>query len=274
MNTRLDSHHAAVRAAHLSQSPPLLQSDQPSWSFRRPAGRHAGFILALIGLALSLWPLPPAQAATWTPTGTMATARKFHTATLLPNGKVLVAGGSDNSAELYEPTTRGWTPTGRMATARWGHTATLLPNGKVLVAGGFGANGGITEELDSAELYDPATGTWAATGTLVRPCGATTATMAMDGKVLVAGGYDDFYPDAVLQSYDPVSGKWTASSLASGRCFHTATLLPSGKLLFAGGWGTGTYLSSAELSDPGSGTEVLTGTMQAAPMVPHINPVA
>src|SRR5215831_11256327 len=77
----------------------------------------------------------------WTPTGSLGTARSAHTATLLPNGKVLVAGGYNgsylSSAELYDPGTGTWTATGSMGTARRGHTATLLPNGKVLVAGGF-----------------------------------------------------------------------------------------------------------------------------------------
>ena len=81
---------------------------------------------------------------TWTTTGALSTARYDHTATLLPNGKVLVAGGysisSDylSSAELYDPATGTWTATGALSTARYDHTATLLPNGKVLVAGGYG----------------------------------------------------------------------------------------------------------------------------------------
>jgi len=90
------------------------------------------------------------QSGTWTPTGSLATARFNHTATLLPNGKVLVAGGYDGdfqlaSAELYDPATGSWTATGSLESARNGHTATLLPNGKVLVAGGYGY-------LSSAEL--------------------------------------------------------------------------------------------------------------------------
>ena len=83
---------------------------------------------------------------TWTATGSLATARYHHTATLLPNGKVLVAGGFDGSgylasAELYDPASGTWTATGSLATARDYHTATLLPNGKVLVAGGFDNSG-------------------------------------------------------------------------------------------------------------------------------------
>ena len=103
----------------------------------------------------------------WSATGSLGTARDDHTATLLPNGKVLVAGGENGSgalasAELYDPATGTWSATGSLATARDYHTATLLPNGKVLVAGGFNGSG----DLASAELYDPATGTWSATGSL------------------------------------------------------------------------------------------------------------
>ena len=109
---------------------------------------------------------------------------------MLPNGKVLVAGGYDGSgslasAELYDPASGTWTATGSLATARYAHTATLLPNGKVLVAGGYDGSG----ILASAELYDPASGTWTATGSLATARDDHTATLLPNGKVLVAGGY-------------------------------------------------------------------------------------
>lgn len=126
----------------------------------------------------------------WSTTGSLATARFLHTATLLQNGKVLVVGGSDSSGialasgELYDPATGTWTATGSLAVGRWNHTATLLPNGKILVAGG--ENGQVV--FASAELYDPATGTWAATGSLTSTRVFHTATLLLNGKVLVAGG--------------------------------------------------------------------------------------
>jgi len=105
---------------------------------------------------------PPqaAQAATgtWTATGNLNTSRHFHTATLLPDGKVLVAGGYYfqmgemkplQESEVYDPATGTWTATGNLNTARGGHTATLLPDGKVLVAGGGGSSG----LLNSSEVY-------------------------------------------------------------------------------------------------------------------------
>ncbi len=96
-------------------------------------------------------------------TGNLANPRYRHSATLLPNGKVLVAGGAGTSAELYDPATGSWTVTGSLATARFRHTATLLPNGKVLIGGGLDLNLNL---LASAELYDPTLGIWTATGGL------------------------------------------------------------------------------------------------------------
>src|SRR5439155_1631242 len=131
---------------------------------------------------------------TWTATGSLGAARGEHTATLLPNGKVLVAGGVSNSysflvnAELYDPASGTWTATGSLGAARSDHTATLLPNGKVLVAGGFNGNLDTGFNLASAELYDPASGTWTATGSLGFARGAHTATLLPNGRVLIAPG--------------------------------------------------------------------------------------
>jgi N-acetylneuraminic acid mutarotase len=172
----------------------------------------------------------------------METVRYGHTATLLTNGKLLVAGGLDEignalaSAELYNPATGGWTPTGSLAAARFQHTATLLANGKVLVAGGDAT--GI-----SAELYDPATGTWTPTGSLANPRAYDTATLLANGKVLVSGG-----GNSSVELYDPATGAWSLNgSLTTARFGDTATLLPSGKLLVVGGNNSGTF---AELYDP------------------------
>jgi N-acetylneuraminic acid mutarotase len=113
-----------------------------------------------------------AQSGTWTGTGSLSTPRAVHTATLLPNGQVLVAGGQDASglalasAELYNPTTGTWTVTGSMATARRSHTATLLANGEVLVVGGIGNSNPQAPCLASAELYNPSTGQWTPTGNM------------------------------------------------------------------------------------------------------------
>src|SRR5207249_11438090 len=118
----------------------------------------------------------------------MTTNRYYHTATLLPNGKVLVAGGKTggvtlSSTELFDPATGTWTKTGPLNFARYFHSATLLLNGQVLVAGGYGGN-----VLSSAELYDPATGKWTATNAMSTPRGNHTATLLRNGRVFVAGG--------------------------------------------------------------------------------------
>ena len=150
---------------------------------------------------------------TWTLTGSLNTARYLHTATLLPNGMVLVAGGLDSglnaldSAELYDPASGTWTLTGSLNTARVAHTATLLPNGMVLVAGGFDTG---LNALDSAELYDPASGTWTVTGSLNTARYYHTATLLPNGMVLVAGGLDSCSnTSASAELYDPASGTWT-----------------------------------------------------------------
>ena len=202
---------------------------------------------------------------TWTATGTMITARKYHTGTLLPNGKVLVAGGAGNtspfsSAELYDPATGTWAPTGAMAAARDSHTATLLPNGKVLVTGGRNT---FYYPLSSAELYDPASGTWTTTGSLVAARYYHSATLLTNGKVLLAGGYDNNGSLASAELYDPSTGKFVATgALLTARCYHSATLLPNGKVLAGGGMRSGNLaLSSAELYDPLTGKWSGTGAM-------------
>ncbi len=144
----------------------------------------------------------------WTATGNLGTPRDSHTATLLPSGKVLVAGGFGSSgfalssAELYDPATEMWTATGSLGTPREFHTATLLPSGKVLVAAGSNLSG----DLSSAELYDPATGLWTATGSLGTRRESHTATLLPSGKVLVAGGTNRVTALSSAELYDPGLG--------------------------------------------------------------------
>jgi hypothetical protein len=114
--------------------------------------------------------------------------------------------------------------------------AILLPNGKVLVAAGINSNSYGADILASAELYDPASGTWTATGSLATARDLPTATLLFDGKVLAAAGISDSGFIASAELYDPASGTWTATgSLATARDTHTATLLLDGKVLVAAG---------------------------------------
>jgi hypothetical protein len=192
---------------------------------------------------------------TWSSTGNLVITERWvagTTATLLANGKVLVAGGY--GAELYDPDSGTWSATGKMATPRYNHTATLLADGRVLVAGA----------TDSAELYDPATGSWTAT-TNMRATGNTrfdsiTATLLQDGTVLVVRP-----TSAAL--YDPATGTWTATGNMArpGTPYQTATLLSDGTVLLAGGGNRSDApeppWTAAELYDPGTGSWITTGTM-------------
>jgi CSLREA domain-containing protein len=203
----------------------------------------------------------------WTPTGSLNSARFSHTATLLPNGKVLVVGGQ-TFGELYDPATGTWTWTNPMNTGRYNHTATLLPNGKVLVAGGL--NGG---SLKSAELYDPAKNTWAETDNLYFSRDGHVAALLPNGTVVAAGGFDTKYIEEGTseryhywtETYFPQEEMWTPTgSLNTARREHTATLLSNGKVLVAGGEGSGVALGTAELEDPATGACAPTGSLNTA----------
>ncbi len=228
---------------------------------------------------------------TWSTVGPLNEARGGHTATLLADGKVLVAGGAESelafpiidSAELYDPETQLWTTTGALIEARAIATATLLANGNVLLSGGYDGGG-----MKTAELYDPVAGMWSATAELSDPRANHTATLMPDGKVLVAGGFDAgllFINSA--EFFDPGTGTWSsAGSFVGTRHVHTATLLSNGKVLVAGGFDgfylvggfDGVSLGSAELLDTVSslvmasneGTADLT-MAQAAGFIYHEN---
>jgi PKD repeat protein len=216
----------------------------------------------------------------WTLTDSLTNAVRNQTATLLPNGKVLLVGGYNYSvnafaaAELYDPAAGTWTSTQPLNLARSYHTATLLNNGLVLVAGGAtNANGG-TGATTSAELYNPTNGTWTLTGSMHTPRYTHTATLLPSGKVLVAGGQStNAYPNIIASAelYDPATGQWTTvNPMATQRYSHTATLLPNGKVLVAGGGVTNSLLvtGACELYDPTDGSWSSTGYM-TYPLVNH-----
>jgi hypothetical protein len=151
----------------------------------------------------------------WKVAGDLAAGRFNHTATLLRDTEVLVAGGQGingiilASAELYDPTAETWTATGSLTVPRWFHTATLLPNKRVLVAAGLTGTP-ISNAKASAEIYDPAIGTWTATSSLAVPRWAHTATLLPNGQVLAAGGANTTLL-ASAELYHPGTGRWTAT---------------------------------------------------------------
>jgi N-acetylneuraminic acid mutarotase len=224
--------------------------------------KHRNAAAAL--LALGLFASPSANAQLFTNVASLNTPRYQHTATLLADGKVLVAGGRSgngfvylNSAELFDPANGTWTPIASLNTARCAHTATLLANGTVLLAGG--SNGA---SVSNAEIYNPVGGTWSTGGSLHAARADHSATLLSNGKVLVAGGNNGSVYLASTEIYDPAAGTWsTVGSLGNARELCTATLLPGGKVLIVGGYNNGTVLSSAELYDPTSQTWSPTGSL-------------
>jgi Galactose oxidase, central domain len=224
--------------------------------------RRMACLLFTLGVGLLARPCA-ATPGQWEYTGSLNTARSGHTATLLSDGRVLVAAGEGGpeylrSAELYDPATGNWSVTGSLHFTRDLHTATLLPNGRVLVAAGVSGFFAQT----TAELYDPATATWAITDSLHTQRYLHSATLLPDGRVVVVGGFDDNEAIPNAELYNPAPGTWTETgSLGTGRFAHTATLLPDGKVLVAGGGGNQATLASAELYDPTTDTWTPTGNL-------------
>jgi hypothetical protein len=174
------------------------------------------------------------------PTRAMHVARTGHTATLLKDGRVLIVGGGDATAELFDPATGTFSFTGAPVMGRLGATATLLSDGKVLIAGGLGLTAGPDGHLsllNTAELFDPVTGTFASTGTMVQARQQHIATLLENGKVLIAGGYvGHICFTASAELFDPATRTFSPSGfMLSERVGHTATLLGSGEVLVVGG---------------------------------------
>ena len=209
-------------------------------------------------------------ANTWSQAATLSTPRSDHAATLLQDGRVLVAGGNSDigqvlaSAELYDPASNKWTPTVQMALARRTPSATLLKDGAVLVVGGLPypehAGGAI------AELFHPAIETWTPAGSPTQPAvvgDGFAMTLLRDGRVLICGGASPTYLGSALASgfiYDPGLDRWfSTSQMAHGRVYPSASQLPSGRVLVAGGrdaYTNGATLNTTEIFDypPASGT--------------------
>jgi hypothetical protein len=262
-----------------------------------PSPSPSPMVRANLTLAPSAAPSPsPTPTPAFVPVGRMIDARMDATATLLPNGKVLVAGGSPGagglsgpavlaSAELFDPATRVFTATGSMKVARTDASSALLPDGHVLIVGGYGCRKAKTctpddttyggGALTSAELYDPATGTFAPTGSMSAARCNAAATVLPDGRVLMLSG-----GSGLAEIYDPTTGKFTKDGsllndyAGSYDTTHVgcptarAALLPNGRVLVAGYVGES---SAAELFDPTSGKSTET-TLVLPPLPSGSNP--
>jgi Galactose oxidase, central domain/Kelch motif len=218
--------------------------------------------------------------------GSMAQARREHTATLLSNGKVLIAGGFviDNggnrslaTAELYDPVSGAFSNAADMSTARTDHTASLLNDGTVLIAGGNvpctpALCGTVLNAFATAELYNPAANIFSSAGSMAIGRFQHTATVLPSGLVVIAGGQtvDDtntqYVATSSIEIYDPASRTFSpAGSLTAPRASHTATLLDTGQILFAGGIdSTGTPLNTAELYTPATKVSAAVSNMSSA----------
>jgi len=200
---------------------------------------------------------------TFTPAGSLADERGGFTVTLLPDGRVLVVGGSKHSgsldeegvasAQVWDPQTETFSPAGSLAEARGEHTATPLPDGRVLVVGGRDAG----RRLATAEIWDPTTTTFGPAGSLARPRYGHKATALPDGRVLILGGWWDHQSDkfaTTVEIWDPATGAFSPAGKLSGIGFgHSVTQLPDGRILVVGGEVSGDESARAQVWDPTTG---------------------
>ena len=192
-------------------------------------------------------------AGSWSAAGTTFLGRYDHTATLLPDGRVLVAGGSTDAAvaqtaEVFDPVTRTFSDTPPMTTPRSGHGATALPDGRVLIVGGTTQTPTRERIVESAELYDPTTGRFSETGSMATERSNPTVALLRDGRVMVAGGGNQYGSPRSAELYDPAAGTFQLAASASADLIGPAFRLPDGRILVAG--------SKPEVFDPTATTRI------------------
>ncbi|MEP6638489.1 MAG: kelch repeat-containing protein, partial [Chloroflexota bacterium] len=182
----------------------------------------------------------------WTRTASMATARSYHTATLLEDGRVLVVGGRATyvgggtvlaSAEIFDPRTGRWSAAAAMPTRRYVHAAVRLGDGRILVAGGWSSTVLDARSLQSAAIFDPKTGEWAPEGDMTTGRAQFAMASLPDGRVLAVGGFSpEAAPQASAELLDPLSGPWSPTgTMSDSSWWPTLDVLPDGRALVAGG---------------------------------------
>jgi hypothetical protein len=198
----------------------------------------------------------------WTTTGSMAAPHFYHGAVRLADGRVLVVSGLDTAtAELYDPSTGTWAATGGVAAKRWNFGAVRLANNRVLVAGGI-ASPATSPALTTAEIYDPATGVFTATGPLAQVRVQSEFAALAGGDALAIGGAYMGLPSKTTERYVAATGTWSPTgSLAMPRAVFGATSLADGRVLATGGWGG---VKECEIYDPATGAWTTTGSLAQA----------
>ena len=220
-----------------------------------------------VGVAAPLGAEPAEDAGTLSDAGTMNTARAVHTATPLPDGRILLAGGTadrDASAEIFDLESGEFAPAALMTTTRQSHTATVLPDGRVLLAGGYGPG---NVYLASTEIYDPASGAFAPAGEMTTARAGHVAVALSGGRILLAGGVGTGWTFlASAEIYDPATGSFASTgSMSVPRESHSAVRLADGRVLVIGGHrgrrANIELFTSAEIYDPEAGTFSPAGDM-------------
>jgi WD40 repeat protein len=254
---------------------PLVEKRQGIWSLA--VLKSGKVLLAGEHDTLSGAELYDPETGKWSTTGRLETGRGGHTTTLLPNGKVLIAGGIDysadgtpifTSAELYDADKGTWNSAASMAVPRFKHAAVLLASGEVLVVGGTSTEPSNDRALASAEIYNSVAGTWRTVGSMATGRELVKAVSLPNGKVLAVGGsvgrFGKYKALASAEIFDPKTERWSpTAALAEARTQFTMTLLGDGRVLVAGGARPYTSaLPTAEIYDPTSGTWSTAGSMK------------